>query len=94
MMLLPRKDRYTSLSGAFIQVFGWSGVVAAISAYAAINLGFLLPTSLAYPLLNIYAAIAISVETYVHKDYQPFWMNVILGTIAVIALGRVLLLNH
>lgn len=92
-MLFPRKDRYQSLSASFIQVFGWSGVVAAIGAYTAINLGFLLPTSLAYPLLNIYASIAISVETYAHKDYQPFWMNVILGAIALIALGRVLLMH-
>lgn len=88
-MLLPRRDRYTSFKGSFVQVFGWSGVVAAVGAYTAINLGFLLPTSLVYPLLNIYAAIAISVETYVHKDYQPFWMNVILGGIAVIALLRI-----
>jgi len=90
-MQFPRKDRYESLSASFVQVFGWSGVVAAIGAYTAINLGILLPTSLAYPLINIYASIAISVETYVHRDYQPFWMNVIMGAVAVIALGRVLL---
>lgn len=90
-MQFPRKDRYQSLRSSFIQVFGWSGVVAAIAAYTAVNLGFLLPTNLVYPLLNIYAAIAICLETYVHKDYQPFWMNVILGVIAVISLVRALL---
>lgn len=72
-----------------IEFLGWAGVVVTLGAYAAVSLGFLLPGDTLYPLLNLFSGVAIGIETYVHKDSQPFWLNVIWALIALVALVRI-----
>jgi hypothetical protein len=74
-----------------VEFLGWVGVAATVSAYAAISIGVLAPTDLLYPALNIFAGVAIGTETLVHRDFQPFWLNVIWGTIALISLLRIVI---
>lgn len=69
---------------------GWYGVVAFIGSYVAVSFLILTPTSLLYQLLNFTGALGITIETYYHKDYQPFWLNLIWMTVALIAIINIL----
>ncbi len=73
----------------FIETLGWYGVVATIVAYALVSFSLLSPTSLLYQSLNFTGALGVTVETYYHKDYQPFWLNLIWAFIALVAIGSI-----
>ena len=74
-----------------ISLFSWYGVVATVGAYILISFSLLSPTGLTYQLLNFTGALGITIETYVKKDYQPFWLNFIWMIIALVAIINVLI---
>jgi hypothetical protein len=74
----------------YIEWLGWYGVAATILAYLLVSFSFLPPTSLAYQLLNLTGAVGVTIETYVNRDYQPFWLNLIWAFIALAAIGSLL----
>lgn len=78
---------------AVVGVLGWLGAIMTLAAYALISLGLLSPATVLYQGLNLFASIALGTETIVHKDYQPFTVNVIWGAIALIALISIVRLH-
>lgn len=69
-----------------VGVLGWIGAITTLVAYALVSLGSLSPTTLLYQGANLFASIALGTETIVHKDYQPFAVNLVWALIALIAL--------
>jgi hypothetical protein len=69
---------------------GWLGVVAILLAYALVSLDVISTHSLAYPLLNVFGAIFLIVETGYKKDAQPMVLNVVWLGVAVVAFLRLL----
>ncbi|MGE5540964.1 MAG: CBU_0592 family membrane protein [Bacillota bacterium] len=76
---------------AVIEWLGWYGVVATILAYALLSFGALSGTSLWYQGLNFTGAVGVTIETWVRRDYQPFWLNLVWAAIALIAIANILL---
>ena len=75
----------------YIEWLGWYGVLATILAYLLVSFSILPPVSIWYQLLNLTGAVAMTIETYIHKDYQPLWLNVIWGLIALMAIINTLI---
>lgn len=74
------------MKNKFISFLGWYGVVATVGAYILVSFSLMSPISLSYQLLNLTGAIGITIQTWVKRDYQPFWLNLIWAFIALIAL--------
>ena len=72
-----------------IEWVGWYGVAATILAYALVSALFLAPTSLVYQGLNFTGAVGVTIETWVHHDLQPFWLNLIWALIALAAIVNI-----
>ena len=75
----------------FVEILGWYGVVATIAAYLFVSFSILPPTSLWYQALNFTGAVGITIETWVFRDYQPFWLNLIWAGIAAVAIANILI---
>lgn len=76
-----------------IELLGWFGAVVTIVAYALVSLEMISPATFLYQGMNLFASIALGMDTFVHKDYQPFTVNVIWGSIALVALISVVRLH-
>jgi len=74
-----------------IEIVGWYGVVAIMVAYVLVSFSVIVPTGLIYQILNFTGAFGITVETYRKKDYQPFWLNLVWTTVALIAIINILI---
>jgi hypothetical protein len=72
-----------------ISMIGWYGVVATIVAYVLVSFSLLSPTGLSYQFLNLTGAVGVTIETWVKRDYQPFWLNLIWAIIALVAIVNV-----
>ncbi|MDE2188831.1 MAG: hypothetical protein KGJ35_03870 [Patescibacteria group bacterium] len=73
-----------------IGIIGWYGVVATIAAYFLVSFSLLQATSLWYQGLNLTGALGVTIETWVRRDYQPFWLNLIWAIIAAVAIINVI----
>ncbi len=69
-----------------LNLFGWFGVVAVASAYTLLLLGFLQSTSVIYLLLNIAGSIAIMLDAWNAKNYQPVALNMFWALVALVSL--------
>jgi hypothetical protein len=69
-----------------VSFIGWYGVAATIIAYFLVSFSWLPATSLTYQLLNLTGALGVTYETWIKRDYQPFWLNLIWAGIAAVAL--------
>lgn len=74
-----------------VEWLGWYGVVATIFAYVLVSFSVLAPTSLIYQALNFTGAVGVTIETWMHRDYQPFWLNLVWALIALAAIANVVL---
>lgn len=81
----------TTAKHRVIEWFGWYGVGAIITAYALVSFEILSSTSLLYQLFNATGSIAILLDAWVDRNYQPVVLNVIWLGIALIALGNIFL---
>jgi hypothetical protein len=73
-----------------VSIIGWYGVVATILAYVLVSFSIESPTGIVYQLLNLTGAVGVTIETWVRRDYQPFWLNLIWSLIALVAIGNIL----
>lgn len=72
-----------------ISLVGWYGVAATILAYLLVSFFGFPGDSLVYQGLNLTGAVGVTIETYVRRDYQPFWLNLIWAFIALAAIVNV-----
>ena len=73
-----------------IEIIGWYGVVALISAYGLVSFSFVKSNDLVYQILNLTGAIGVAVVSMSKKIYQPAVENIIWSIIALIALIKIL----
>jgi len=72
-----------------IEVIGWYGTVAILSAYGLISFHLIDP-GLIFQLLSFTGAIGIAIEAF-NKDAKPAgWLNVIYAGIGIIALVKII----
>jgi hypothetical protein len=75
----------------FIEIFGWYGTIAIVLAYALVSFSVLSTNSLTYQLLNGTGALGIIVVSIHKRNYQPAVLDCIWASIALIAIGKILL---
>ncbi|MDE1874699.1 MAG: hypothetical protein KGI79_01155 [Patescibacteria group bacterium] len=76
---------------AYIEWFGWYGVVATITAYFAVSYGFLGASSPSYQILNFTGSVGLVVIAMTKRDSQLVIVNVVWALIAIVALGAIFL---
>ena len=74
------------MKSKIISLIGWYGVIATVLAYMFVSFGLMSPVGMLYQVLNLTGAIGITIETWVKRDYQPFWLNLIWAIIALVAI--------
>ncbi len=74
-----------------IELFGWYGMIAIVSAYALISFSVIQSTDFAYQALNASGALGIVIVSFNKRAYQPGVLNVIWLVIAVVAIAKMLL---
>jgi hypothetical protein len=75
---------------AWFDVVGWYGVVALLTAYALLSLGYLDGSGLFYQLLNFTGALGILVEASAKRDFEPVVLNVVWAGIAGFTIMNIL----
>ncbi len=78
---MPRNNRD-------IQLLGWYGVTAILSAYILTSFNVLMAQDWQFQLLNATGALSMVIQGSQRKDWQPVVLNVIWATIAIIGLIR------
>jgi len=73
-----------------VEILGWYGVIAIITAYIIVGFGLASPLSRTYILLNITGSAGLIIETLYKKDYQPAIINVIWFLVALISIFRLI----
>lgn len=68
-----------------IQIIGWSGTVVLIGAYALNSFGVISSQGLLYPILNLYAAIALGVRVWADRNYSNLILEIFWGGVALIS---------
>src|SRR5260221_13061492 len=76
-----------------IEIIGWYGTIAIVSAYALSSFGMLRSSDFLYQLLNFTGAIGIVIDAFSKKDYQPGVLNVIWAVIALVAVVKILFVH-
>lgn len=71
-----------------IEIFGWYGTVAIVSAYALNSFSVIQANTLIYQILNGTGAIGIVIVSFYKKAYQPGVLNTIWTIIAAIAIMK------
>jgi hypothetical protein len=69
-----------------VEVFGWYGAFAIMSAYALVSFAVLEPSSIWYQILNLTGAIGIVATSFHKKNYSPGVLNIMWAIIAGVAL--------
>lgn len=71
----------------WMEVFGWYGTAAILIAYGGNSLE-LIDGGLVYQLLNLTGAAGVGLVCHRRRTWQPFWLELVWGCIAVVALIR------
>ena len=82
---------YTPVMRRFIEIFGWYGTCALLTAYALVSFSVLEGDSLPYQLLVISGCAGIVAVSLYKKTYQPAVLNIVTILIGLAALARSLL---
>ena len=72
-------------------LIGWLGVIAIALAYALLIFGVFEGQDVVYLLLNVAGSVAIMIEAWNVKNYQPVVLNMFWALIALISLLSILL---
>jgi multidrug transporter EmrE-like cation transporter len=75
----------------FMELFGWYGTIAIVTAYALVSFSVLQSTDIAYQILNGTGALGIVLVSFRKRAYQPGVLNIIWTLIAVVAIFKILL---
>jgi hypothetical protein len=73
-----------------IESIGWFGVVTILAAYALLSFSVVQSKSYVYIWLNIFGSLALVVQSYVKKDYEPVVLNFVWILLSVVAILHVL----
>lgn len=74
-----------------IELLGWYGVSAIVTAYILVSFEIVAANSWQYQLLNLTGALGIIVDAVSKNDRQPAVLNIFWAVIALFALARPLL---
>lgn len=74
-----------------IELVGWGGAAATLAAYFLVSFGMLGPKDLNYQLFNFFGALGLGAVCFVKKTYQPFFVNIIWGVVALLAITNIVL---
>ena len=77
-------------SNKLVELAGWYGTIAIVSAYGFSSFLIITPHSLAYQFLNLSGAVCLILDTVYKKDYQPAVLNIIWSVIAIVAIGQII----
>lgn len=77
-----------------IEIFGWYGALAIMSAYALVSFSFLEAESYFYQILNATGALGIVAVSFYKRAYPPGVLNSVWFLIAVIAMIKLLMSGH
>lgn len=69
-----------------IELIGWLGVLLILTAYILNSLQIISSSDYLYSLLNLLGAIGIIIDALKDKNYQPVFLNIVWGIIAIVAL--------
>lgn len=69
---------------------GWFGAFATLGAYFLVSFAIVDARSLNYQLLNLSGAVGLGTICYFKKTYQPLFVNIVWGLIAVFAILDIL----
>lgn len=73
-----------------IEIIGWFGVAGVLLAYALLSLSLIGSKSSLYMWLNIFGSLALVLQSYAKRDYEPAVLNFIWIILSIIAISRVL----
>ncbi len=74
-----------------IELFGWYGAIAIVSAYALVSFSVIQPTDIIYQILNGTGALGIVLVSLSKKAYQPAILNIVWVIIALLAITQMIL---
>jgi hypothetical protein len=74
-----------------VEIVGWYGMAAILSAYTLINFHVLETDALIYILLNLTGSLGIVVNAYSKKSYPPAALNLVWMLIAIFGLVQLIL---
>ena len=77
------------VSALYIDIFGWAGSAAVVTAYALISLNRVQGTSRLYQLLNLIGSIGLAINTAYYRAYPSTLVNIVWLFIAALALIRI-----
>lgn len=73
-----------------VEIAGWYGVIAILTAYALVSFRIIEPNTLIYQLLNLTGALGIVTVSVSKKDKQPAVLNAIWALVALVAIVRII----
>ena len=79
----------SSTNNSLIEIIGWYGMVAIVSAYALLSFSLLSSDTLLYQFLNLSGAIGIAFISFRKKAFQPGVLNLIWTAIALVAIIKI-----
>jgi len=71
-----------------IEIVGWYGMAAIVTAYALLSFGYIAPTEILYQFLNAIGSLGLVLVSLYKRTYQPGILNLIWIIVAVISLLR------
>jgi hypothetical protein len=74
---------------SYIDIVGWIGSAAVVSAYALISLDKVNSRSRVYQVLNLVGSLGLVVNTYYYRAYPSTFVNIVWLVIAALALIRI-----
>ncbi len=72
-----------------VEVFGWYGAAAIVTAYGLVSFEVVEPTGWVYQGLNLTGSIGILVISLVKRAYQPAALNVVWLLVAAVAISNI-----
>lgn len=69
----------------WVEIAGWLGTLAILSAYLASSMEWLSSQSSAYQALNLFGALGVGLVCYYRRTWQAFTLEAAWGTIALVS---------
>ena len=77
------------MTASFVEIFGWLGSIAVVTAYALISTNKVQSTSPTYQLLNLFGRACLIANTAYYHAYPSTFVNVVWLFIALFALTQI-----
>lgn len=69
-----------------LEIFGWYGAIAILSAYALMSFNVIPADGWVYQLLNLTGALGVMIISFIKQARQPAFLNLVWAVVALIAL--------